>query len=57
MQALEMSQEILDQREVVHIDIAYDEFSSGEYREDLVSSLYIHFVALYKPESLCNITY
>ena len=52
-----MSQEILDQREVVHIDIAYDEFSSGEYREDLVSSLYIHFVALYKPESLCNITY
>lgn len=36
-QALELSPELLDQREVVHVDIAYDEFSSGECREDLVS--------------------
>lgn len=39
LQALELSQEILDQREVIHVDIAYDELSSGEYREDLVSQL------------------
>ena len=40
LQALELSQEMLDQREVVHVDIAYDELSSGEYREDLVGQLY-----------------
>ena len=37
MQALDLSQEHLDQREVVHVDIAYDELSSGEYKEELVS--------------------
>ena len=38
---------MLDQREVIHVDIAYDELSSGEYREDLVGQLYTHnFVPL-----------
>ena len=36
LQALELSQELLDQREVIHVDIAYDELSSGEYKEELV---------------------
>lgn len=41
-----MSQEILGQREVIHVDIAYDELSSGEYREDLVSQLLLEVLAL-----------
>ena len=45
IQSLELSQEFLDQREVVHVDIAYDELSSGEYREDLVSSMHMTLCA------------
>ena len=37
-QANQLSQELLESREVEFVDIATDQFSNGEVREDLVSS-------------------
>lgn len=41
MQAIHLSQELLDAREVEFVDIATDKFSNGETREDLVSMKFI----------------
>ena len=46
-QALSLEQDMLDQREVVHVDIAFDEFSSGETPPEQVSELINSTALLY----------
>ena len=52
IQSLELGPELLDQREIVHVDIAYDDLSSGEYREDLVSLPHMNCRGIYNEKDI-----
>ena len=41
LQALDLSPDLLAQREVVHVDIAFDGLSSGEKKPELVRRQFI----------------
>jgi len=44
LQALDLSPDLLAQREVVHVDIAFDGLSSGEKKPELVRRQFIELL-------------